>query len=281
MPAAAVPAQDPLLEILPAHAVRAERGLGPAGALFVKRAAPRYEWVLESEAAGLETLARAAALRVPRVLSLGRCGEEVVLELEWIERGPDAPKTDAELGRRLAQQHRVTAGRFGWERRGTIGRTTQINDWCDDWLAFFRDRRLRPQLELLGRGEGLLGEAGAALIAALPALMAGHRPSPSLLHGDLWAGNWLPCADGSPAVLDPAVYYGDREADVAMTRLFGGFGRRFYEAYAAEWPPVPGHAVRGTLYNLYHVLNHANLFGGDYALEAARMIEGLLAETRG
>ena len=115
---------------------------------------------------------------------------------------------------------------------------------------------------------------------ACPALLAGHQPRASLLHGDLWGGNWLASAAGEPVLFDPAVYYGDRETDLAMTRLFGGFGAAFYGAYLAVAPLPQGAALRNELYSLYHVLNHANLFGAGYAQQARAMIDGLLAQVR-
>ncbi|MDE2052748.1 MAG: fructosamine kinase family protein, partial [Gammaproteobacteria bacterium] len=127
----------------------------------------------------------------------------------------------------------------------------------------------------------LLENPGARLLESVDALLAGHRPRASLLHGDLWAGNWLADSQDEPVIFDPAAYYGDREADLAMTRLFGGFGRAFYDAYQDAAPLPAGHVVRAELYNLYHVLNHANLFGGGYARQARVSIERLLAEVRG
>src|SRR5438132_524135 len=122
--------------------------------------------------------------------------------------------------------------------------------------------------------------AGERLLESVPVLLAAHRPAASLLHGDLWGGNWLASASGEPVLIDPAVYYGDRETDLAMTRLFGGFGERFYQAYQAAAPLAPAWEARAELYNLYHVLNHANLFGGGYARQARAMIERLLAQVR-
>ncbi len=149
--------------------------------------------------------------------------------------------------------------------------------------AFWRDRRLAFQLDRAaenGHG-GRLQERGRRLLERVPAFFAGYVPVPSLLHGDLWTGNRAMLADGTPVVFDPAVYYGDREADLAMTRLFGGFGRRFYGAYEAEWPLDAGAASRCDLYNLYHVLNHLNLFGGGYRALAESTIDRLLAADRG
>jgi protein-ribulosamine 3-kinase len=247
----------------------ADHGVGAAG--------------LEAEAAGLQTLADAQAIRVPRVLARGRAGTTAFLALEWIESRPAGRAAEHRLGERLAAQHRVTSRQFGFTGDNFIGRTPQPNGWLPDWPEFFRERRLRHQLALAVQNgfAALLETPGARLLEATAALLAGHRPEASLLHGDLWAGNWLADESEEPVIFDPAVYFGDREADLAMTRLFGGFGRAFYDAYLTETPLPAGHAVRAELYNLYHVLNHANLFGGGYARQARASIERLLAEVRG
>jgi fructosamine-3-kinase len=239
--------------------------------------------VLAAEAEGLEALAAAAAVRVPRVLARGSVGRGAFLALEWIESRPAGREAERRLGERLAAQHRVTAATFGFATDNFIGRTSQPNGRLAEWAEFFRERRLRPQLALAAQNgfADLLERAGARLLESVDALLAGHRPQASLLHGDLWSGNWLADPQQEPVIFDPAVYYGDREADLAMTRLFGGFGRAFYEAYEAAAPPSAGSAVRAELYNLYHVLNHANLFGGGYARQARASIDRLLAETRG
>jgi fructosamine-3-kinase len=254
-----------------------------SGPVFVKVAASGAASMLEAEAGGLAELARAQAVRVPRVLACGAAGASAFLALEWLEAGVATGESEERLGTRLAAQHEVTAPEFGWRRDNTIGSTPQANGPMASWPEFFRERRLRPQLELaVARGFGALLEGpGEHLLAGVEALLKTHRPAASLLHGDLWGGNWLATPDGEPAIFDPAVYYGDREADLAMTQLFGGFGPRFYRAYVAAAPLPPGAELRCELYNLYHVLNHANLFGGGYARSALGMIERLLAELRG
>jgi protein-ribulosamine 3-kinase len=250
--------------------------------LFVKVADRGAEAALGAEAAGLAALARAQAVRVPRVLARGAAASSAFLALEWIESRPAGRAAEHRLGQRLAAQHRVSAAAFGFASDNFIGPTPQPNGFLPDWTEFFRERRLRPQLALAARnGFAELERAGARLLESVAALLAGHRPEASLLHGDLWAGNWLADTEQEPVIFDPAVYYGDREADLAMTRLFGGFGRAFYQAYQAEAPPPAGHEVRAELYNLYHVLNHANLFGGGYARQARASIDRLLAEVRG
>ena len=252
------------------------------GPMFVKVGPRAEQAAFAAEADGLNELGSARALRVPQVLAAGVADTKAFLALEWIERGPAGEACERRLGEGLAALHRVTAPRFGWRRDNTIGRTPQANSWIADWMEFFRERRLRPQLALaVQRGFGrLLAERGERLLAALPALFSGHSPHASLLHGDLWGGNWLASAAGEPVLFDPAVYYGDRETDLAMTRLFGGFGAAFYRAYEAAAPLPSGAALRESLYNLYHVLNHANLFGGGYAREARALIDRLLAEAR-
>ncbi len=253
-----------------------------SGAMFVKVGPVSAQVAFAAEADGLRELRSARVLRVPEVLATGTVDAAAFLALEWIEPGAADEACERRLGEGLAALHRVTAACFGWRRDNTIGRTPQSNSWTADWVEFFRERRLRPQLVLVSRQgfAGLLAERGERLLEAVPALLAGHSPAPALLHGDLWGGNWLASARGEPVLVDPAVYYGDREADLAMTHLFGGFGRAFYEAYAAAAPLPAGVALRKELYNLYHVLNHANLFGGSYPRTARSLIDRLLAEAR-
>lgn len=250
------------------------------GRYFVKVNAASRLAMLEAEADGLAALGRCGAIRVPTPIAHAASGEVAFLVLEWLDFAGGG--RDATLGRALAQLHRTTGPRVGWHRDNTIGTTPQLNAWSDDWATFLRDRRLAPQLALAAASghRGALQRDGERLLAALPALLAGHAPAPSLLHGDLWSGNAARLASGEPVVFDPAVHFGDREADLAMTELFGGFGADFYAAYREAWPLADGYPVRRTLYNLYHVLNHLNLFGGGYRAQAEAMIARLLAEAR-
>ena len=183
-------------------------------------------------------------------------GASAYLLLEFLElrSGGDF----ASLGTMLAAMHRRQAERYGWPRDNYIGATAQPNGWSESWMAFWRERRLEPQLALAARNGYRID------VPPVWQLLEGHEPAPSLLHGDLWSGNAGFLPDGAPALFDPAVYYGDREADLAMTELFGGFARQFHSAYEAAWPLAPGYARRKHLYNLYHLLNHLNLFGGGY-----------------
>jgi fructosamine-3-kinase len=250
------------------------------GPLFVKAGASGSARALEGEAAGLNALARTAAVRVPKVVTCGVCDEGAYLALEWITLGSPTKASEALLGEQLAWQHRQTNAQFGWERDNTIGTTPQPNAWCEQWVTFLRERRLLHQLDLAAAkgADARTIERGRRLCELLDAFFSSYRPVPSLLHGDLWGGNWGTDDDGLPVIFDPAVYYGDREADIAMTRLFGGFGHAFYTTYQSTWPLDPAAGTRSTLYNLYHVLNHFNLFGGDYLAKAEAMIDRLLAE---
>lgn len=230
-----------------------------------------------AEATGLAAIAATGTLRVPRVIARGVADGQGYLVLEYLQlsgRGHSRL-----LGERLAALHRCTAEDYGFEQDNFIGTTPQPNGWKEDWIDFWRERRLGFQLQLAadkGYG-GELQRAGARLLDALPAFFAGYTPRPSLLHGDLWGGNHGFLADGTPVIFDPAAYYGDRECDLAMTELFGGYPADFYAAYRAAWPLDAGYATRRELYNLYHILNHANLFGGGYARQAEQMMQRLLA----
>ncbi|OGI42793.1 MAG: hypothetical protein A2150_01660 [Candidatus Muproteobacteria bacterium RBG_16_64_11] len=237
--------------------------------------------MFEAEAAGLAEIAASHSVRVPRPICTGLHDGRAFLVLEYLDIGGGGGNSDALLGRQLAAMHRATHARFGWRRDNTIGSTPQINSEEDDWIVFYREHRLRYQLALAAESgyRGSLHTQGEVLLERLPVFFSAYSPSPSLLHGDLWGGNHAALADGTPVIFDPAVYYGDREADLAMTELFGGFGAGFYSAYRAAWPLDPGYRVRKDLYNLYHVLNHLNLFGGGYRAQAERLIDRLLAET--
>jgi protein-ribulosamine 3-kinase len=226
-----------------------------------------------AEAEGLEEIAATGTLRVPRPLAHGILGNRAYLVLEHLDfvRAGDP----ATMGRQLAALHRHTAPRFGWRRDNTIGSTPQDNTWEDDWVTFWRERRLRPQFAL-ARSHGHRFQGEERLLDALPGFFPAGPPVPSLLHGDLWGGNAGYAASGDPVVFDPASYFGDRETDLAMTRLFGGFPPAFHEAYAEAWPLPAGHERRVGLYNLYHLLNHANLFGGGYAAQARHLVDELL-----
>ena len=234
------------------------------------------------EAHALEAIAQTHTIRCPKPAGHGTFGSHAWLLMEYLPLGHRGNERDR--GRALALLHHQLEpeGRFGWFEDNYIGHTLQPNGWETDWLHFYGEKRLRHQLELARRAGAPhhLYDSGLKLIERLPAFFPGYTPRPSLLHGDLWGGNSAFTVDGEPVIYDPASYYGDHEADMAMTELFGGFGSDFYAAYREVFPLDAGYRVRKTLYNLYHILNHFNLFGGSYASSAQRMIDQLLAEAR-
>lgn len=247
---------------------------------FVKTNRAELADMFEAEAQGLRELESAQALRVPHPVATGTSHGEAFLVLEFIEMGGRGDFS--RMGQALALLHRKTSERFGWSRDNTIGSTPQHNRWTNEWVDFFREQRLGFQLQLaennsLGTKISTLGEQ---LLARLVDYFQDYHPLPSLLHGDLWGGNAAFTIPGEPIVFDPAVYYGDRETDIAMSELFGGFSPPFYAAYSEVWPLDPGYKTRKILYNLYHILNHANLFGGGYISQAETMMHRLLAEVK-
>lgn len=252
---------------------------GGARVFFVKVNAADRLPMFEAEAVGLAEIAATRTVRVPQPVCTGSDKDAGWLVLEYVELRSAGGKCMRELGHRLALLHTVTNERFGWSRDNTIGATPQVNTPGGDWIAFWREHRLRFQLDLAARNghRGRLQQQGARLLEKLPAFFSGYAPIPSLLHGDLWGGNAGCDSESGPVIYDPAVYYGDREADIAMTELFGGFGSEFYSGYREAFPLDAGYVTRKHLYNLYHVLNHLNLFGGGYGAQAEQMIERLLA----
>ena len=246
---------------------------------FLKLNKARHLPMFVAEAEGLSAIAATNTIRVPQPVAHGTANSHSFLVLEYLELGNRS--NAALLGKQLAALHRCTSSRFGLMQDNFIGTTPQPNGWKDSWIDFWREQRLGFQLRLAeGNGYGgQLQTLGNRLLDTLPAFFAGYTPQPSLLHGDLWSGNHAFLADGTPAIFDPAVYYGDRECDLAMTELFGGYSADFYAAYRAAYPLDSGYAVRRDLYNLYHILNHANLFGGGYARQAEQMMQKLLAAT--
>lgn len=243
--------------------------------------------MFEAEALGLQQMWETHTIRVPKPICAGTAGNSAYLVLEWLDlggRGGD--RAWQEMGRQLAALHRsppnpplerggIIAG-FGWDVNNTIGSTPQINTWTKDWADFWAEHRIGYQLKLAKRRGGQFSQ-GDRLLQAIPELLASHQPQPSLVHGDLWGGNASVTAAGEPVIFDPAPYWGDREVDIAMTELFGGFSPAFYRGYNEVWPLDSGYQKRKTLYNLYHVLNHFNLFGGGYSSQANRMIQELLS----
>ena len=234
-------------------------------------------YMFEAEAKGLEAIRQAAAIRVPEVISTGAYNEESYLLLEYIEF--QASTNTSGLAQHLAALHHYQSPRFGFDTDNTIGLTPQINQYRSTWLEFWKENRLQFQLELC-QNNGFkteLIDCGYRLVDQCSALFGSYQPTASLLHGDLWSGNWQYDNTGNPVIYDPACYYGDHEVDLAMLELFGSPGQDFYTEYGEYFPIDSGYSVRRDLYNLYHLLNHANMFGGSYPVQAYKMIKKLLA----
>lgn len=244
------------------------------GSFFLKtNLADRFPSMFEAEADGLERIRSTSTVRVPEVIAHGEVGETTYLLLEFITSGPRTPEFWQRLGRSLAHMHRHTSDHFGLERSNYIGSLEQPNPAHSEWSEFFIHARLEPQLRM-ARNSGRLG-AGSVfrserLFGNLNDLFP--KEAPALLHGDLWSGNQMANADGFPVLFDPAVYYGHREMDLAMSRLFGGFDRTFYSSYQDEWPLEIGWEEREDLCNLYPLLVHVNLFGGGYVTQVEQIL---------
>jgi fructosamine-3-kinase len=243
--------------------------------LFVKTNAREPRGMFSAEARGLAWLAEARALRVPEVVAHG----PGFLAMELVEAAPPARDFDERLGRGLAALHRYGAPRFGLGHDNFIGRLPQDNAAVAEpgWAAFYRARRLEPQLRMAvddGLASARMRRGFEGLFAALPDLVGPEEP-PARLHGDLWGGNLLVDDAGAPCLCDPAVYGGHREIDLAMMRLFGGFGARTFAAYDEAWPLPPGQAARVPLYQLYPLMVHVNLFGGAYVGQVEATLDRL------
>lgn len=238
--------------------------------------------MFEAEAAGLLEIHQSQTLRVPLPVCHGHNDQAAWLVLEYLPLSGGGRGHAVDLGRQLAAMHRTTSEQFGWVRDNTIGQTLQINTQSSDWVNFWRMQRLGFQLDLAKTNghNGKLQKLGEQLLIDLDKFFPGASPPPALLHGDLWSGNYAYDDSGNPVLFDPAIYYGDREADIAMTELFGGFPADFYSAYRYDYPLDSGYNIRKLVYNLYHILNHLNLFGSSYRHQTEQTINTLLAEIR-
>ncbi len=242
---------------------------------FVKLNQANQVMMFEAEAFGLQDLAASGSIRIPQPICWGTAENNSYIVLEWIDLGRGTPSSWVELGRQLAQLHRKTHSKgFGWDRDNTIGSTPQLNSWTQNWADFFIEHRIGYQIQLAQRRGANFAQTDRLLKAIATRL--NHHPTPSLVHGDLWSGNAGFSAAGEPVIFDPAVYWGDREIDIAMTELFGGFPQGFYTGYRAEWPLDAGYEQRKEVYNLYHVLNHFNLFGVSYRAQAEQMMAQII-----
>lgn len=252
--------------------------IGEKNRYFVKTNVTGKKAMFEAEAKGLKLMATTNVIKVPSPVCVGDDGVKSYIVMQYLELSGQADQVL--LGEQLAALHQVTNERFGWEIDNTIGATPQLNTYKEDWLSFWREQRLGFQLKLAAENGygGQLQSLGEKLLADMPVLFAGRDIKPSMLHGDLWGGNVAGLDDGTPVIFDPAFYYGDRETDIAMTYVFGGFGLDFYSSYQNSLPLDDGFAIRKTFYNIYHIINHLNLFGGGYHGQSIHMMEQVLAE---
>lgn len=249
---------------------------GNGNSYFVKiNRATQLEMFI-AEAVGLQQMYDTQTITVPKPICWGTVNDSCFLVLQWLDLGSGNGKAWELMGSQLAAMHQKgTSDRFGWERNNTIGSTPQINTWSDNWADFFAEHRIGYQLKLAKRKGGSFPDTNE-VVAAVREKLADRKPEASLVHGDLWSGNAAITSDGKPVILDPATYYGDREVDLGMTEVFGGFPAAFYRGYNQTWQLDSGYQQRKTIYNLYHILNHFNIFGGGYGSQAQRMIRQIL-----
>lgn len=248
------------------------------GTFFLKWSTRAVAKTFVSEAEGLRELKAAnSPLFIPDVIAVEEGTEQIpgLLLMEWIESGEKGSRFWEDFGRGLAVLHRSTTDRYGFHHDNFIGHLPQRNDWEEDWPTFFIQHRIEPQVSM-ARDRGVWHRGWdpylERLIQSIDQILPAS-PEPSILHGDLWSGNFMVTRSGKAALIDPAVYYGHREADLAMTELFGGFNDRFYQAYREAWPLDDGYEKRRDLYNLYHLINHLNHFGGSYAHSVSGIIK--------
>jgi fructosamine-3-kinase len=251
--------------------------IGEEQSYFVKINQASCLEMFKAEAKGLKQMQATQTIRVPQPICVGSCENHSYLVLEWLDFARHGDNNAWEnMGRQLAAMHQVKrVNQFGWEQNNNIGSTPQINTWTSNWGDFFAENRIGYQLKLARRRGGNFPDS-ELVIAKIREFLQDRHPQPSLVHGDLWSGNVAILESGQPVILDPAVYYGDHEVDIAMTELFGGFPAAFYRGYEQVWPLDTGYQKRKTLYNLYHILNHFNLFGGGYGSQANQMLLQIL-----
>lgn len=246
------------------------------GQYFVKLNTPDKVDLFRAERQGLMELAKCQSLVVPEPISFGTNANAAYLCMSFIELAEDLD--DALLGEAIAELHGPIGQGFGWDSNNFIGSSVQHNDWSEDWPEFFWSKRLEPQLlQMLEANSSFPESALDPLKQSVLSVLQGRNYSASLVHGDLWNGNVAMTVDGKPCLYDPAVYWGHSETDLAMARLFGGFRQVFFDAYAAARPSEDGEEERLLVYQLYHLLNHYNLFGASYLEQCTKQISKIMA----
>ena len=244
------------------------------GPFFIKYNDARYEGMFDAEAKGLRLLKNAGSIHIPTVYTTGKTSQnQIFIVLEWIESGSKKRGFWKQFGQELASLHKVSSKQFGLEFDNYIGSLPQYNTQHDKWTLFFTEERIERQIRI-GQDKGSLPEATIKGLRALYPLLNQIFPDeqPALLHGDLWGGNFMVNDAGEPSLIDPAVYYGHREMELAFTKMFGGFDKAFYTSYHEAYPIEKGFDERKDLYNLYPLLVHVNLFGGAYLTEVREIL---------
>ena len=254
---------------------QAEKLEGSRDAFFLKTNRASFLPQFDNEIASLRELAETQAIRVPTPIASGTSDGKSYLVLEYIPQSRPGKRSWEILGQQLANLHRFSNPRFGWNRNNAIGANPQINTPRDNWINFYQEHRLTFQIDLAAH-KGFRLANSKALLESIPLFFADYEPEASLLHGDLWSGNVSFDHREDPFLFDPCCYYGDRETDIAFTEFFGGFDPRFYKSYNEAYPLNSGYEQRRILYNLYHCLNHYNLFGSPYDRQASAMVSDLL-----
>lgn len=245
-----------------------------AGNFFIKfNTATAFPGMFENEASGLKLLADTQTITIPGVIGCGEAGKQAFLLLQYIEGGIPGSGFWHEFGIKLADLHKNTCDYFGLDHNNYIGSLPQSNKTHTDFIGFYISERIEPQLKA-ARNKGALSQSDTRYFDSLFKSLHNIIPheKPALLHGDLWSGNFMVTKQGAPCLIDPAVYFGHRETDIAMTQLFGGFNPEFYHAYNQAWPMEKGWQHRMDIFNLYPLLVHVNLFGGSYASQVLRII---------
>ncbi|WP_375753958.1 fructosamine kinase family protein [Vibrio sp. HN007] len=245
---------------------------------FVKTQSKENFPIFEAEAEGIKELRLSDTVSLPELVLFGQCKEHAFIVLNYLATKPLEDRNRSyEFGVQLAKLHQWGEQKeYGFDQDNYIGLTLQPNTWTKKWSRFFSEQRIGWQLQLLNEKGIQFGDIDT-IVSGINEKLSNHHPKPSLIHGDLWHGNSSNTAFG-PLCYDPACYWGDHECDIAMTELFGGFQPEFYQGYESIFPLSYEYEKRKDIYNLYHILNHCNMFGGHYLEEAKQYIERIFGD---